>query len=154
MLTVASTPGSAKHQFAHQAMATVFEVFCEHPDREYACQAAWTAFDLLDRLELDLSRFIENSDISRINTLGAGQSTRVRRATMDCLLISRLAYLETGGAFDISLGTGFPDLDLSPSELRVRANANGIHLDLGGMGKGYAVDRMAEVLIDWDVERA
>ena len=147
-------PFSAVHRFSHQAMATVFEVFCVHPDREYARQAAWAAFDLVDRLEQDLSRFIENSDVSRINSLTGGESVRVSRWTMECLLISRLAYIETSRAFDISLGSGLDGLELSSRNLLVHANASAIRLDLGGIGKGYAVDRAADVLLDWGVNEA
>jgi len=142
------------HRFAHQAMATEFEIFCAHADREYAQQAAWAAFDLLDRMESELSRFIENSDISRINALAAGESARVNRWTMECLEIARLAYAETAGAFDISLGTGLDSLRLDRRASTVRATAGGVRLDLGGIGKGYAVDRMAEVLRDWDIHQA
>jgi thiamine biosynthesis lipoprotein len=141
-------------RFAHQAMATEFEIFCAHDGREYAQQACWAAFDLLDRMEHELSRFIENSDISRINGLAAGESARVNRWTMECLLLARQACAETAGAFDISLGTGLQSLQLAPRESTVRATANGVRLDLGGIGKGYAVDRMAEVLAEWDIGRA
>ena len=142
------------HRFAHQAMATEFEIFPVHPNRDYAQQAAWAAFDLLDRMESELSRFIENSDISRINSLAAGESARVNRWTMECLEIARLAYAETAGAFDISLGTGLDSLRLDRRASTVRATAGGVRLDLGGIGKGYAVDRMAEVLRDWDIHQA
>ena len=141
-------------RFAHQAMATEFEIFCVHADPAYAQQAAWAAFDLLDRMEGELSRFIENSDISRINGLAAGESARVSRWTTQCLQTARYAYALTAGAFDISLGTGFGSLQLVPRESAVRATSNGVRLDLGGIGKGYAVDRMAEVLLDWDIRRA
>lgn len=141
-------------RFAHQAMATEFEIFCLHPDADYAQQAAWAAFDLLDRMEGELSRFRENSDIARINSLSAGESLRVHRWTMECLQIARDAYTETAGAFDISLGTGLATLQLAPRESTVRATAAGVRLDLGGIGKGYAVDRMAEVLREWDIHRA
>jgi thiamine biosynthesis lipoprotein len=141
-------------RFSHQAMNTVFEVICTHPDPPYARQAAWAAFDVVSRLEQELSRFIENSDISRINSLAAGESVRVNRWTMECLELARLAYAETAGAFDISLGSGLDKLWLDPQGLVVRANAAGARLDLGGIGKGYAVDRMAEVLAEWGVEEA
>jgi thiamine biosynthesis lipoprotein len=162
-------------RFAHEAMHTEFEIFCVHPDGDYARQAAWAAFDLLDRLENDLSRFIPNSDISRINRLAAGESARVSRWTIECLELARQAYRETRGAFDISLGTGFERLQLSARDCRVTAPgglkpapplttsgsrwgglqpASGIRLDLGGIGKGYAVDRMAEVLDEWDIRQA
>ena len=141
-------------RFSHQAMNTVFEIVCTHADPAYARQAAWAAFDVAGRLEQELSRFIENSDISRINSLAAGESVRVNGWTMECLELARLAWAETAGAFDISLGSGLDRFSLDPLRLVVRANAAGIRLDLGGIGKGYAVDRMAEVLAEWGVERA
>lgn len=147
-------PAAATHRFGHQAMASLFEILCVHPDANYARQAANQAFDLLDRIEGDLSRFIENSDIARINNLPVGGAVRVSRWTMECLMLARFGLDETGGAFDISLGSGLGNLELRPSDLEVRANAPGVRLDLGGIGKGYAVDRVAEVLTDWDIEQA
>ncbi len=140
-------------RFAHQAMHTEFEIFCVHADGDYAQQAAWATFDLLDRLENELSRFISNSDISRINQLAAGESVRVSRWTMECIQLAREAYEETGGAFDISLGTGLERLQVFPRDCRV-TNAGRVKLDLGGIGKGYAIDRMAEVLDEWDIRQA
>jgi FAD:protein FMN transferase len=139
-------------RFAHQAMNTEFEIFCVHDDADYAQQAAWAAFDLLDRMEHELSRFIPNSDISRINHLAAGERIRVSRWTVECLELARQAYDQTGGAFDISLGTGMQRLQVSPRDCMV--TAGGIRLDLGGIGKGYALDRMAEVLDEWDIRQA
>jgi len=147
-------PAGDALRFSHPAMATVFEIVCEHPDPQYARQAAWAAFDVTGRLEQELSRFIENSDISRINHLAPGESLRVNRWTMECLELARLTWAETSRAFDISLGSGLDTLDLDPQRLWVRANAGGVRLDLGGIGKGYAVDRMAEVLEEWGIHRA
>jgi FAD:protein FMN transferase len=137
-------------RFSHEAMHTVYEVFSVHPDRRYAAQAAQVAFDLVDQLERELSRFIANSDITRINNLQAGQEARVGHATVECLAIARHISDLTGGAFDISLGSGLATLDFD-GDGRVRASADGVRLDLGAIGKGYAVDRMAEVLEEWDL---
>lgn len=142
------------HRFSHAAMASVFEVYCVHDDGEYARQAARRAFTVVDRLELDLSRFVENSDITRINHLVAGESARVSVWTMECLQIARLLYEETGGVFDVSIGSGLEHLELVRGDYRVQAQAEGIRIDLGGIGKGYAVDRIAEELADWEVDRA
>ena len=124
------------HRFAHEAMATVFEVHVAHDDSAYAGQAAQAAFALLDRLEQELSRFVANSDVSRINALGAGRQTRVGSSTMDCLVIARHVHALTGGAFDVSIGTGLDRLELQPDDLAVQASADGIRIDLGGIGKG------------------
>jgi thiamine biosynthesis lipoprotein len=135
-------------RFSHQAMATVFEVYALHPDERYAAQAAQAAFDLVDRLERELSRFLPNSDITRINHLPAGGSTRVTPSTLECLVIARHMFDLTGGAFDVSIGTGLSSLELD-DDFRVRATNVGVQVDLGGIGKGYAVDRMAELLEEW-----
>jgi thiamine biosynthesis lipoprotein len=138
-------------RFSHEAMATSFEVYASHPDQQYASQAAQAAFGLADRLERELSRFIPNSDIARMNNLAAGESTRVSPSTLECLLIARHMFDLTGGAFDVSIGTGLPLLDLDPGDFVVRAARDGVRVDLGGIGKGYAVDLMAELLEEWDV---
>src|SRR3954466_5045275 len=75
-------------RFSHEAMATVYEVYAVHADRQYAAQAAQATFDLVDRLERDLSRFLPNSDVTRINHLAAGERTRATPATLECLVIA------------------------------------------------------------------
>ena len=145
-------PGGVR-RFSHEAMATVFEVRAEHPDARYAAQAAQAAFALADRLEQELSRFLPASDISRINQLAAGERARVGTSAMECLVIARHMFDVTGGAFDISIGTGLTSLVLDPEQCLVHATSGGVRLDLGGIGKGYAVDLMAELLEEWDLER-
>jgi FAD:protein FMN transferase len=123
-------------RFSHEAMATVFEVYCVHPDERYAAQAAQATFELVDLLERELSRFLSNSDITRVNHLGAGESTRVGASTLECLVIARHMFDLTGGAFDVSIGTGLPSLELDPDDFVVRATRSGVNVDLGGIGKG------------------
>ena len=147
-------PVRGARRFSHAAMATVFEVHCVHADAGYAGQAAYAAFAVVDRLELELSRFVANSDVARINTLAAGQTTPVSPSTMECLEIARRLFDLTGRVFDVSIGSGLESLDLMPDGFAVRARADGVRLDLGGIGKGYAVDRMAEVLEEWEIHHA
>ena len=135
-------------------MAAQFEIRCSHPDEKYARQAANFAFRVVDRLEQNLSCFIENSDISRINHLSAGEHTVVGYETMQCLQLARFMCGETGGAFDVSLGSESESLELVSGEFLIYAHANGVRLDMGAIGKGYALDRVAEVLEDWEIEQA
>lgn len=148
----AAHPGLRR--FSHEAMATVFEVYADHPDERYASQAAHAAFGVIDRLEQDLSRFRPSSDVSRINGLAAGRHTVVSASTFECLAIARHAYDLTASAFDVSIGTGLPSLVLDPDRSVVRTSADGVRIDLGGIGKGYAVDVVAEVLEEWGLVRA
>ena len=141
-------------RFSHEAMATVYEVYAVHADRQYAAQASQATFDLVDRLERELSRFLPNSDITRINHLEAGESTLVTPSTLECLVIARHIFDLTAGAFDVSIGTGLPSLEFDTDESVVRATTRGVQVDLGGIGKGYAVDLMAEVLEEWGLSAA
>jgi thiamine biosynthesis lipoprotein len=168
-------------RFSHEAMATTFEVMIVHEDERYARQAAIAAFDEVDRLERELSRFRENSDITRINSLPADQPLQLGLDTFECLKIAVQIYAETNGAFDITIGsllkcwrnedgtprrpspkeinlarlhTGTNLLQLDEAEHTVRLSASGVQIDLGGIGKGYAVDRVAELLREWSVDVA
>ena len=92
------------HRFTHNAMATVFEIFIIHKDKVYAEEAAFEAFRYLDQLEQELSRFLTNSDISRINHSGAGQPIRVGSDTFACLKQCVDLTAKTKGVFDITIG--------------------------------------------------
>ena len=170
------------HRFAHQAMATTFEAIIQYEDRTYAQQAARAAFDEVDRIEGHLSRFLETSDVTRINHLPAGQPLQLSLDTFECLKISAEVCAETAGAFDVTVGF-LVDCWLdkekkmprtpSPEELGFARDHTGMNLilldepthavalidspirvDLGGVGKGYAVDRMADLLREWSIDRA
>ncbi len=142
------------YRFSHNSMATVFEIFVIHDDAGYAEQAAWEAFRELDRLELELSRFIENSDISRINKLCKHQSIQIGLDAFECLKQCARLTSQTDGVFDITAGsnTGMKLLQLNESGFSVKLLANSIHIDLGGFGKGYATDSMAKLFREWDIE--
>ena len=135
-------------------MNTVFEVHVATDNPRYAAEAAQAAFAVVDRLEDELSRFRPNSDITRINHLTAGDRVRVGEAALECLLIARHMYDLTGGAFDVAIGTGLPSLEIDADGFEVRATADGVRIDLGGIGKGYAVDLVAELLEEWGLDRA
>jgi thiamine biosynthesis lipoprotein len=146
-------PGQVR-RFSHEAMNTVFEIHVADADPRYGAEAAQAAFALVDRLEGELSRFRPNSDITRINHLGPGETARVGEAAIECLVIARHMYDLTAGAFDIAIGSGLPGLEIDADGCEVRATAAGVRIDLGGIGKGYAVDLVAELLEEWGLDRA
>lgn len=140
------------HRSSHHAMATTFGISIAGGDARYSGLAARAAFAELDRLESELSRFRPTSDIARINALPAGGMTRVGPDTMRCLWLAERFRRATRDAFDASLGSG--RLELRPRAHVVRVRGRGVRIDLGAIGKGYALDRMAVVLADWDAGAA
>jgi FAD:protein FMN transferase len=175
------------HRFTHLAMATVFEILLFHEDGTYSHQAAAEAFRILDALDFELSRFNPNGDIGRINALSLEESAVVGVESFSCLKRGLELGAETGGCFDIFIGSlkdARPDarkepgtsigasvgtsagfradfrkpgsrapLELSEKTFTVRVSER-VTIDLGAFGKGYAVDRMAESLREWDIESA
>lgn len=142
------------HRLCHQAMNTLFELVIDHPDAAYAAQAARAAFDQIDRLESKLSRFIESSPISQLNRSAVATPVRLGPDAFDCLLQARDLYNETRGAFDVALGTGLLSIELDGPSLSGCRTRQETDVDLGGIGKGYALDQLVTVLEDWDIQRA
>jgi thiamine biosynthesis lipoprotein len=156
----ADVRGCPLRRFAHDAMACTFEVWLAEQDAAYAEQAARAAFAEADRLEQELSRFVPTSDVARLNALEPGQRIRAGIETIGCLQLAARLYDETGGAFDITFSSrspatpnrGEPPLELDPKGRYVGLRSEGVCVDLGGVGKGYAVDQMVTILRDWSIE--
>ena len=146
--------------FSHEAMATTFQVFIAGRPAEYARQAAAAAFQELDRLENELSRFIESSDIARANRLAAGASLVLGDDALQCLLGAAQISALTNRAFDPAYaspraaGSDEPLFALDPASHTLTSLTDRLRLDLGAVGKGYALDRLAEVLAEWDITSA
>jgi FAD:protein FMN transferase len=167
--------------FKHNAMAAMFEIFIAHRDKVYAEQAAYAAFEELDRIENTLSRFNENSDVSRINSLAAGQPLQIGLTTFECLATSIEMSMQTKGAFDVTIGplydcwidkdrtplepskkqlkdalkkTGSRNIVINESEHTITLKGQGIRIDFGAVGKGYAADKIAELLGEWGIKIA
>jgi len=143
------------HQFNHAAMATHFQTRIAHDDRAYAAQAAQATFDLVDGLESNLSRFRINSDIARVAHLAPGERMRLSEPTFACLEIARRMQQATGSAFcptpaALKTQACLPQWDLLPDEQGIACVSGRLEFDLGAIGKGFALDRTAELLCEWD----
>ncbi|MCB0283342.1 MAG: FAD:protein FMN transferase [Calditrichaeota bacterium] len=156
-------------KFSHKAMATIFEIYINSDRYDYYAQAAQAAFIEIDRLETELSRFIENSDVSRINALKLNESAIVGPDVLNCLKMCADLYKNTEGLFDITAGSLydswkyssnhqsgnnsnkslFPWLYIDSESFTVKKVNENISIDLGGFGKGYALEIVKDILYEW-----
>jgi len=170
----------ALHRCFHEAMTTSFEVIVVHENSTYVRQAAETVFTEIDRLEHLLSRHDGSSDISRINLLKPGESARITPDVFECLAAASWVNHVTEGAFDVTVGPLLkpaggttvrscrPDHGLSLSRVGMRrleldsasfsvgikmesGCSEGVLIDLGAIGKGYALDKAADILEEWGI---
>jgi FAD:protein FMN transferase len=158
---------------ARNAMATRFEIVL-HGENAVALRAAGEeALDEIERIEAQLSLYQPTSEVSRLNARAASEPVRVTAELFRLLQQARELSLETGGAFDITIaplvrcwgfmgGTGATPsaealaearklvgmnlVELDEGDGTVQFARDGVMLDFGAIGKGYAVERASEML--------
>lgn len=154
-------------------MGTTFEVYLYASDSTQAAVLIEAAFQEVERVEAALSNYRPASEISRINAM-ATRNPVVTDPEVFGLIDRALDYSRrTDGAFDITVGAlvqawgffrgrghypspeeleeararvGWRKVALHDSTRSIEFLTAGIELDLGGIGKGYALDRAAGIL--------
>jgi thiamine biosynthesis lipoprotein len=131
------------------------------------------AFEVQDRIELLLSDYRDDSELSRVNREAAQNAVPVSETTFDVLRQSVHLSQLSDGAFDVTVGplvdlwrqagkTNVPPTPEALAEARAKVGSDklileeknrtvrfavaGMRVDLGGIGKGYAVDRAIEAM--------
>jgi thiamine biosynthesis lipoprotein len=166
---------------ARRAMATTFEVLLPFGS-PLAQPAAEAALDLVDELEDQLTVFRDHSEVSRLNATAADHAVAAAPNLFDLIEFAAHVTRQTQGAFDIATGalikawgfyrrqgrvptpaeraaamgrTGTRFLALDRGRRTVRYLRQGLEINLGGIGKGYALDRAAELIArDWGASSA
>ncbi len=151
-------------RFGRRAMATTFEVILPFgtPD---AHQVALDALDEIDRLEDQLTVYRDTSEVSRLNARASRHPVPVEQGLFDLLLLAQRLHDATGGAYDVAVGAlikawgfyrrqgrrermGMRHVRLDAERHTVFYARSGVEINLGSIGKGYALDRAAALLRD------
>lgn len=168
-------------RFARRAMATGFEIALPLGSPE-AAAAAEDALDLIDRLEAQLTVYRDTSDISRFNQYAALAPMPVEPELFALLALAAKVHEDTGGAYDIAVGAlikawgfyrragrvpprseldealarcGMQHVALDVQQRTIRYLTRGVEINLGSIGKGYALDRVGDRLrTEWNVHGA
>jgi thiamine biosynthesis lipoprotein len=169
--------------FVHKkryAMGTVFEIVAYSDSAGRASSAIDQAFDEVVRLDNVMSNFKPESDLSRMNREAHFHAVRIP-ADLYQVIETSLAYSRLSeGEFDVSVGpvvdlwkaalaggaapttaelagahscVGYQQIELiAPDQIEFHSDC--MRIDLGSIGKGYAVDRVIAILRANGVERA
>lgn len=154
-------------------MACEFEIMLnagEHPDGP---EAALRALDCAEALEAQLTVYRDSSEVSRLNALAAERPVVVERGLFELLSLAVELGRETDEAFDVTSGplskvwgfyrragrvpgdeelqaalerVGQRHLELDAERQTLHFRRRDVEINLGAIGKGYALDRCADTL--------
>jgi len=163
------------------AMGSAYSGVVYGEDRTRMEEAVDAAFAEVQRLDQMLSNYKPESELSEINRYAGEHPVAVTQEMFDLLAACVEYSRESEGAFDITVGplmkvwgfykgtgrlphraeilsamdrVGYRNIVLDATQRTVRFAKEGTELDPGGIGKGYAVDRMVEVLKQYGVQTA
>jgi FAD:protein FMN transferase len=171
-----------RFEFTQPQMGVPFRLVFYAEDESSAGKAADAAFARIAQLNLMLSDYDPESELSRLSrTSGSGETTQVSEELWDLLEQSQRLAKETEGAFDVTAGPavnlwrkarreqqfpredllemvrariGYRHVQLHPETRSVTLVKPGMRLDLGGIAKGYAVDEAMKILKNHGITRA
>ena len=172
-LKAAGKKEAVRYEDIRVSMGCVYAIVVYANDSAPFRMGVEAAFDEIDRIDQLMSHYKPDSELSRINREAATSPIEVEPELFDfiveCLRYSR----ESDGAFDITVGplmkawgffrgegrmpseaelaaarsrVGYQHVILDRKERTISFDKAGVELDLGGIAKGYAVDRAIEVL--------
>lgn len=168
-------------RLARHAMATRFELLLYGGDPVYLRAAGEEALEEIERLEEQLSFYRPASEISHLNARAAHEAVPVDPRLFRLLQRARELWEVTEGAFDVTVApllrcwgfvggtgrlpteaeieaaravTGMDRVELDAEAFTVRFRTEGVMLDLGSIGKGYALEQAADFLQEAGVTSA
>lgn len=163
-----------RYEFTHPQMGTLFRIVMYAPDSTQALRASQRAFLRLDTLNIILSDYREDSEINTLcRTSGSGASIKVSNDLWKITRESIKAAELTEGYFDITIGPmtqlwrhmkrqqrlpsnklieearskiGIENIVMNKQSRSIMLRKQGMRIDFGGIGKGYAEDEMMKTL--------
>jgi thiamine biosynthesis lipoprotein len=167
-----SSQSSNLFKYHQVAMGTVIEITLIADDEEAANKASLQAFQEIKRLETLMSPWLDSSDVTRINRSAGKERVKVSPETFEVIQKAQEISELSEGGFDITIGpltelwrkarekkipppvedvkeklglVNFKNIEMY-QEGKVFLKKKDMAIDLGGIAKGYAVDRAFELL--------
>jgi thiamine biosynthesis lipoprotein len=167
-----SSQSSNLFKYHQVAMGTVIEITLIADDEEAANKASLQAFQEIKRLETLMSPWLDSSDVTRINRSAGKERVKVSPETFEVIQKAQEISELSEGGFDITIGpltelwrkarekkipppvedvkeklglVNFKNIEMD-QEGKVFLKKKDMAIDLSGIAKGYAVDRVFELL--------
>jgi FAD:protein FMN transferase len=169
----ASSPDS-KWVFSGHAMGTVIQVTFWHDDETQAANAANAVFEEMKRLDRVMTTWIPESEVSQVNTAAGVSAVKVSDETFAVVERALDISKRSNGIFDITVGSfkglwkfdedmdgtlptpaevaerrklvNWRDVLIDKKARTIKLRRKGMAITLGGIAKGYAVDKCVELL--------
>ncbi len=160
-------------EYSKPAMACQFQLLFNMHQYPQSGPATGEAFELIDRLEDQMTVYRDHSEISQLNHTAFQAPVKVEKRLFGLLQTAEEIHRETDGAFDITAGqlsklwgfeqrsakipepqaiqtalqtVGSQHITLDAENETVFFAVEGVKINLGGIGKGYAIDRTGGLL--------
>lgn len=134
---------------AKPLLGTFIEIWVKSSNEDHANTAISEAFNVIKNIEACLSFHQESSEVNAINNSYKNTILTISNYLYEILLISKELYIKSNKIFNISFRNNdfdfLNDIDLT-EENKIKINKE-VKIDLGGIGKGFAVDKGVEKLI-------
>jgi thiamine biosynthesis lipoprotein len=161
------------YQATRMSMACAYAIEVYGPDAESLPRVVEEAFDEVDRIDRLMSHYKADSPLSRLNRAAGLEPVRVEPELFDFISEAMRYTRDSDGAFDITVGplmkawgffrgegrmptdgelaaarrhVGASHVILDSAAKSIRFEEPGVELDLGGIAKGYALDRVVALL--------
>ncbi len=166
----------AKYVYTGQAMGTVITVYMWTDDEAQAARAAQGVFEEMKRLDGVMTTWTPDSEVSKVNAAAGVAPVVVSVETFAVIERAQEVAIKSRGVFDITVGAfkglwkfdqdmdgslpaltdvqrrlrliGYRHLKLDKKKRTVFLAKKGMSITLGGIAKGYAVDRCVAMLED------
>ena len=172
LASLAPPPVAAEWLSREEAiMGTAIRVELWAEDKAAGAAAIDAVMDEMRRIDVLMSPYKPDSELSRVNRDAAAKPVRIGRELYDLIALSLDYSKKTGGAFDITFSSvgylydyrrgirpseadiaanldaiDYRHLELDPKTRSIRFARPGVRIDLGGIAKGYAVDAGIAIL--------
>ncbi len=156
-----------------EAMGCRFEVIFNLLDNSVATTIGTDALDIIEHIEEQISVYRPSSEISRINESLSTSWHDLSPDVFDLLWLTKHLHIKTNDAFDVTSGplikawgflqkqgrtpspeklaeavecSGMKNIEFHEHEHKIRFKRPDVEINLGGIGKGWAIDKAVDLI--------